>query len=66
MAHALCVLDNQVYRHTHSEYAIIIAFPRQQWLRERTSVLRYTNIASSAVLQLVSDVLPVSDAGDVL
>jgi hypothetical protein len=25
---------------THSEYAIITAFPRQQWLRERTSMLR--------------------------
>jgi len=51
---------------THSEYAIVIAFQRQQWLRERTSVLRYTHIASSAVLQPVSDVLPVSYAGDVL
>jgi len=26
---------------THSEYVILIAFPRQQWLRERTSNLRY-------------------------
>jgi hypothetical protein len=25
---------------THSEYVILIAFPRQQWLRERASVLR--------------------------
>jgi hypothetical protein len=23
---------------THSEYVILIAFPRQQWLRERASV----------------------------
>jgi hypothetical protein len=30
---------------THSEYVIRIAFPRQQWLRERASVLRYTCIA---------------------
>jgi hypothetical protein len=30
---------------THSEYVILIAFPRQQWLRERASVLRYTYIA---------------------
>jgi hypothetical protein len=30
---------------THSEYVIIIAFPRQKWLRERASVLRYTYIA---------------------
>jgi hypothetical protein len=27
---------------THSEYAILIAFPRQQWLRECFSMLRYT------------------------
>jgi hypothetical protein len=26
---------------THSEYAILIAFPLQQWLHERTSILRY-------------------------
>jgi hypothetical protein len=33
---------------THSEYVILvlIAFPRQQWLRERASMLRYTYIAS--------------------
>jgi hypothetical protein len=30
---------------THSEYVILIAFPRQQWLRERSSMLRYTCIA---------------------
>ena len=30
---------------THSEYVIIIAFPWQQWLRERASILRYTYIA---------------------
>jgi hypothetical protein len=30
---------------THSEYVILIAFPRRQWLRECASVLRYTYIA---------------------
>jgi hypothetical protein len=30
---------------THSEYLILIALLRQQWLRERTSVLRYTYVA---------------------
>ena len=30
---------------THSEYVIHIAFPLQQWLHERTSILRYTYIA---------------------
>ena len=31
--------------HTHSEYVILIAFPLQQWLNERASMLRYTYIA---------------------
>jgi hypothetical protein len=30
---------------THSEYVIRIAFPLQQWLHERASMLRYTYIA---------------------
>jgi hypothetical protein len=30
---------------THSKYVILIAFPRQHWLRERASMLRYTYIA---------------------
>jgi hypothetical protein len=30
---------------THSGYVILIAFPRQQWLHERASVLHYTYIA---------------------
>ena len=30
---------------THLEYVILIAFPMQQWLRERASMLRYTSIA---------------------
>jgi hypothetical protein len=29
----------------HSQYVILIAFPLQQWLHERASVLRYTYIA---------------------
>jgi hypothetical protein len=27
---------------THSDYVVLIAFPRQQWLRERASILRYS------------------------
>jgi len=27
---------------THRQYVILIDFPRQQWLRERVSILRYT------------------------
>ena len=30
---------------THSQYAILIAFPLQQWLQERASMLRHTYIA---------------------
>ena len=30
---------------THSERAVSVAFPLQQWLRERATVLRYTYIA---------------------
>jgi len=30
---------------THSEYVILIAFPPQQWLHERTAMLGYTHIA---------------------
>jgi hypothetical protein len=30
---------------THSEYVILIAFPLQQWLRERASMLRYPYIS---------------------
>ena len=33
---------------THSEYVIIVAFPRQQWLRERASMLKF--ICSLTVL----------------
>jgi hypothetical protein len=38
MAYAHCRLDN-------SEYVTIIDLPRQQWLWERTSLLRYTRTA---------------------
>jgi len=31
---------------THSEFVVVIAFPLQEWLHERVSVLRYTYIAS--------------------
>ena len=39
-AHAHCMLDNYHYN-THSEYVIPVAFPLQQWLHERVSLLRY-------------------------
>jgi len=36
------------HTHTHTEYVKLIAFPQQQWLRERTSMLRYIYIACLA------------------
>jgi len=39
------MLDNKGYKHRHSEYVTLIAFPQLEWLRERASVLRYTYIA---------------------
>ena len=40
-AHAHCMLEPKS-TNTHSEYVMHIAFPRQQWLHEQASVLRYT------------------------
>jgi hypothetical protein len=41
------MLDNYGYRHTlRIRNTFFSAFPRQQWLRERASVLRYTHVAS--------------------
>jgi len=35
---------------THSEYTILVAFLRQKWLYERTSILRYTYLPSCLML----------------
>ena len=45
---------------THSEYIILIVFPHQQRLRERTSMLRYTYMAFLAdeCISLCNDVSP--------
>jgi hypothetical protein len=41
-AHAPCLPDNEGKNTcTHSEYLILIAVPRQQWLYDRASLLRY-------------------------
>jgi hypothetical protein len=42
MAHAHSMFGTEVYKHTI--YAILIAFPLQQWLHESASMLSYTNI----------------------
>jgi hypothetical protein len=39
---------------THSEYVILIAFPLQQWLHERASMLRYTYISFLSFFQKFS------------
>jgi hypothetical protein len=38
----------------HSEYVILIAFPQQQWLRERSSILRHTYIAFLVLFSAIS------------
>jgi hypothetical protein len=40
---------------THSEYVLLIAFPRQQWLRERASMLRFTYIVSLVLSEKKTD-----------
>jgi len=47
-----CRITKATY--THSEYVITIPFPRQQWLRERSSLLRYTYraVLNRTVMQL--------------
>jgi hypothetical protein len=37
---------------THAEYVVLIAFPRQQWLRERASILCYTYITFLVIYNL--------------
>ena len=48
---AIDQLGKKGYIHTHSEYVILLAFPRQQWLLEGTSILRYTYIACLVYVQ---------------
>jgi len=41
--------ENYGYERTLSEYVIIIPFPQQQLLKERTSLIHYTYVASPVV-----------------
>ena len=45
-----CWIPEAIY--THSEYVIIMAFPLQQWLHKRASMLSYTYIAILVTLVL--------------
>jgi hypothetical protein len=38
-----CCIPNAT--NTNSEYVVLTAFPQQQWLHERASMLRYTYVA---------------------
>jgi hypothetical protein len=44
MVHAHCMLDTWGYKYTPSECVMLIAFPLQQRLHERPSMLRYTYV----------------------
>ena len=49
MEHVVNKLIKKTHTHTttytHTEYAILIAFPPQQWLQERAATLRHTYIS---------------------
>ena len=47
---------------TFSQYVIFIAFPLQQWLHERVSLLRYTYIAVQLAYRVQLAVTPQSSA----
>ena len=48
---AIQAIHDSKATNTHSEYVIIIAFPRQQWLRQRASMLGYTYIVCVVIPQ---------------
>jgi hypothetical protein len=42
---------SRTHTHIHTDkYAMLIAFPRREWFRERALMIRYTYIACLAVL----------------
>ena len=46
MVHAHCMLNTLGYKtHNQNIYIILIALPLQQWLQDRTLLLRYMYIA---------------------
>ena len=54
MRFACCITKGTHARtRTHTHYVILNAFPRQQWLRERASVLHYTYIACLVELDVL-------------
>ena len=55
MAHVHCMLDNWGNKYTHSGCVILIAFPLQQWLHERASLLRYKYISCLVTIDIFLD-----------
>ena len=51
MAHVQCMLDKSA--ETHSEYATLTVFPRQQWLQKHASMLSYTYSTLSVLLDRI-------------
>jgi hypothetical protein len=51
MVHAHCMLNTQVYKRM-LRICNTYAFPQQQWLHDRASMLRYTYIACLVVSDL--------------
>jgi hypothetical protein len=51
-----CWITKATHKHTHtrSEYVILIAFPRQRWLRERASVVRCIYVGCFSLTSLLS------------
>jgi len=47
--HDACAFHAEKLKATNTERVMRIASPRQQWLHERTSLLRYTYIACLSV-----------------
>ena len=57
MPFACWITEATPHTHTHTEYLILIAFPRQQCLHERISVLRYTYVECLVVVFFLSILL---------
>jgi hypothetical protein len=57
MAHVHCMWIPNATK-TYSEHIIVIVFSLQEWLHERASLFRYTNIVCLFIESLISKVVP--------
>jgi len=53
MAHTHLKLGTYGYKHTLSEYVILIVFPLQQCLHECASVLRYSTLPATSQVRVI-------------